>query len=101
MNATLLKALLAFVPGTMLLAGSIALFRKMRSAGSLLQLAGAGGIMLVILAHICEALQLFSWMGWGLENSPGHYLDLAGALLGLTLFPIGYLLYAIGGRGSR
>jgi hypothetical protein len=26
-------------------------------------------------------------MRWGLEHSIGHYLDLSGAVLGLTLFP--------------
>jgi hypothetical protein len=28
---------------------------------------------------------------WGLENSPGHYLDLASAVVALILFPVGYL----------
>ena len=98
MNATLLKALLAFVPAAMLFAGSVAWLVRVRTAGSFLQLLGAGGVMLVILAHICEALHVFPWMGWGLENSPGHYLDLSGALLGLTLFPIGYLLNAVSTR---
>jgi hypothetical protein len=36
-------------------------------------------------------------MRWGEEHSPGHYLDLAGTL-GVTLFPLGYLL---GGLTSR
>jgi len=31
-------------------------------------------------------------MGWGLEHSVGHDLDLSGAVLGLTLFPLGYAL---------
>jgi len=30
-------------------------------------------------------------MGWGLERSPGHYLDLLGALLGLVLIPASYI----------
>jgi hypothetical protein len=29
---------------------------------------------------------------WGDEHSIGHYLDIASAGLGLTLFPLGYLL---------
>jgi hypothetical protein len=34
-------------------------------------------------------------MHWGLEHSLGHYLDFWSAVLGLTLFPIGYLLHAL------
>ena len=51
--------------------------------------------MLVVLTHLCEALHLFPWMRWGSEHSIGHYLDLWSAVLGLTLFPIGYLLVRI------
>jgi hypothetical protein len=32
---------------------------------------GASGLVIVTLTHICEALQLFPVMGWGLEGSPG------------------------------
>jgi len=51
--------------------------------------------MIVVLAHLCEALKLFPSMGWGLSASAGHYLDLGSAVLGLTLFPIGYLWHAL------
>ena len=34
-------------------------------------------------------------MHWGLEHSAGHYVDLVGAVLGLTLFPAGYFLHAL------
>jgi hypothetical protein len=51
--------------------------------------------MLVVLAHICESLHFFPAMHWGEEHGIGHYIDLASAVLGLTLFPIGYLLYAL------
>ncbi len=51
--------------------------------------------MVVVLTHVSEALHLFPWMQWGLEHSVGHYLDLSGAVLGLTLFPIGYLLHVL------
>ena len=49
--------------------------------------------MVVVVAHICEALRLFPSMQWGLKHSTGHYLDLFSAILGLTLFPIGLLIY--------
>ena len=31
----------------------------------------------------------------GLEQGVGHYLDLWSAVLGLTLFPVGYLFHAL------
>jgi hypothetical protein len=95
MNATLPKALIAFVPAGMLLSGSAILFFRGKSGCSLLQLLGAACLMMVVLTHVCEALHLFPWMQWGLEHSVGHYLDFGSAVAGLTLFPIGYLLHAL------
>ena len=94
MSATLLKSLIAFIPAVMLLFGAILLLRKDRRASSLLQLLGAISFLLVIFVHIFEALQWFPAVGWGQEHSVGHYLDLAGATLGATLFPLGYFLHA-------
>ena len=94
MNATLLKSLIALIPGIMLLFGAALPFRKDRRVSSLLQLLGASSFLLVIFAHLSEALQWFPAMGWGQEHSVGHYLDLASATLGATLFPLGYLLHA-------
>ena len=51
--------------------------------------------MVVVLAHVCETLHLLTGMGWGQEHSPGHYLDLASATLGLTLFIIGFVLHSL------
>jgi Ca2+/Na+ antiporter len=95
MNVTLLKALVALIPVCMLFSGSIVLFFKGKTTGSYLQLLGSGCLIMVVLTHVSEALQLFPGMHWGLEHSPGHYLDLSSAILGLTLFPIGYLLHAL------
>lgn len=95
MNVTLLKALVALVPACVLSFGSVVLFLRGKTVWSFLQLLGAGGLVIVASTHVCEALHLFPWMHWGLDASPGHYLDLSGALLGLTLFPIGYLLHAL------
>jgi hypothetical protein len=95
MNTTLLKALVALAPACVLFSDSVVLFLRGKTAGSCLQLLGAGCLVVVVLTHIAEALQLFSWMHWGDEHSAGHYLDLSSAVLGLTLFPIGYLLYAL------
>jgi succinate dehydrogenase/fumarate reductase cytochrome b subunit len=99
MDPTLFKALLALLPASTLFAGAV-LFVRAKSPRSLLQLLGAAGLLLVILTHICEGLYLLPWMGWGLEHSAGHYVDLCGALLAFTLFPAGYLLHALG-RSNR
>jgi len=95
MHATLSKTLIALLPACMLLCGSAVSFRREKTVGSSLQLLGAGCLVIVVLTHLCEALYLFPWMHWGSEHSVGHYLDLGSAALGLTLFPIGYLLHAL------
>jgi len=88
-------ALAALVPVCMLFAGSAVLFSRGKTVCSFLQLLGAGCLVMVVLAHVSETLRLFPWMHWGLEHSAGHYLDLGSAVLGLTLFPIGYLFHAL------
>ena len=83
------------IPACVLFSGSVVLFIRERTLGSLLQLFGAGSLMVVVLTHVSEALHLFPWMHWGLPNSVGHYVDLWSAVLGLTSFPVGYLLQAL------
>ena len=95
MNATLLKALVALVPASMLFSGSAVLFFRGRTVFSLLQILGAGCLVVVVLTHFSEALHLFPWMYWGDEHSVGHYLDFGSAVIGLVLFPLGYLLDAL------
>jgi hypothetical protein len=85
MNVILFKALVASVPACMLLFGAGTWFFRGRTVYSFLQLLGAGCLMVVVLAHVTEALHLFPWIYWGLEHSAGHYLDLSSAVLGLTL----------------
>ena len=94
MNATLLKAILLLVPVSMLVLYSTVLSRR-KAPWSALQLVGSACLMIVVLAHVCEALRVLPWMGWGAPHSAGHYLDLSSAVLGLTLFPAGYLLRAV------
>jgi hypothetical protein len=83
------------VPVILLVCCSAVLFSKTRTISAFLQLLGGGCLVVVGLAHICEAFDLLPWMGWGLPNSIGHYLDLGSAVFGLTLFPIGYLWHAL------
>ena len=95
MNVTMLKSLVALLPACTLFSASVVLFLRRKTAYSFLQLLGAGCLVVVVLTHVSEGLHLLPWMHWGQEHSVGHYLDLSTAVLGLTLFPIGYLLHAL------
>jgi hypothetical protein len=95
MNGTFAKALAAMVPTGISFVGSALLFVREKTVGSFLQLLGAGCLVIVALADLCEALHLFCAMQWGSEHSAGHYLDLGSAVFGFTLFPVGYWLHAL------
>jgi hypothetical protein len=95
-SATLFTTLVALVPACMLLCGSVFLFSKVRTVASFLQVFGAACLTIVVLTHLSEALNLLPWMQWGLPTSVGHYVDLVSAVLGLTLFPLGYLWHSLG-----
>jgi succinate dehydrogenase/fumarate reductase cytochrome b subunit len=85
------KALVLLVPAALLFSYSFVLWKR-KARWSSLQLIGSACLVVVVLTHVCEALRLFPWMQWGAEHSVGHYLDLSSAVLGLTLFPAGYLI---------
>ena len=95
MNTTLLVGLSVSALALVIFSASVASFARAKTLWSFLQLFGAAGVLVVGLCHVCEALHLFPWMGWGLKHSVGHYLDFWSCVLGLTLFPIGYLLDAL------
>lgn len=61
-----------------------------RTLWTWMQLGGAVCLGFVVFAHVAEEFHLFPAMGWGLPDSSGHYLDLASAVLGLTLLPAGF-----------
>ena len=92
MNPTLLKAALLGALAGLLGHRAIDLWRRDKWAAGALQLAGASLLAIVALAHICEALDLLPAMRWGAGDSPGHYLDLASAVLGVASLSAGYLL---------
>jgi len=92
MNATLVKALVGLGLVSVLVAWTGVTFARRKTLFSLLQLVGAGCLVVVVLTHVCEALHLLPWMSWGEPDSAGHYLDLSSAALGLTLLTAGYLL---------
>ena len=93
----LLKTVVLFLPVSMLFIWTTGVFLRTKTVASLLQLVGAAFLSVVVLTHVCEARHLLPWMGWGDEQSPGHYLDLVSAILGLTLLPLGILFHALKG----
>lgn len=95
MNGTLTKAAIAGVPVCLLFFYSVLAFRRDKTLGPFLQLLGATCLAVVIIAHVCEGLRLFPWMGWGTKRSAGRYLDLVSAIAGLTAFPSGYLFQTL------
>ena len=82
-------------PMFVLFAGAVILVFRRKTVSAFLQLLGSGFLMVVVLAHVAEALHLFPSMQWGLPQSIGHYVDLLSAVLGLTLFPVGYLVHTL------
>jgi hypothetical protein len=100
MDIALVKALVALAPTCLLLCGSLILLVRTRTVASILQVLGAICLVVVALAHAAEALRWFPSMRWGEAHSPGHYLDLASAVLGVTLFPVGYFIQALRALGS-
>src|SRR5215472_3610597 len=80
MNGILLKALIAFVPVCLLFAWSLVSFVHGKAVGSFLQFLGAGCLVVVVLTHVSEALDLLPCMHWGSPHSMGHYLDLWSAV---------------------
>jgi len=96
-----IKAFLALVPASILLVGSVVLFLREKTFACFLQLIGAACLIVVVLAHVFEAFRLFPSMHWGETHSVGHYLDFWSAVLGLSVFPTGYLLHSLTKSGAE
>ena len=47
----------------------------------------------VIVTHLFERLHMFPFMGWGQPRTPGHYLDLASAILAAIFLCAGAFRY--------
>jgi hypothetical protein len=62
------------------------------TVGRWLLVFGFGCLAVVVLTHIAEKLNLFPVMGWGLPDSPGHYLELISAVLGTALLIAGIIV---------
>ena len=50
-----------------------------------LTISGCAWLIVVVLTHIAERIGILPGMGWGLPDSPGHYLDLIAAMSGVGL----------------
>jgi len=95
MNDAVTKPFVALIPACVLFAGSAIIFLRRKTVSSFFQLLGAAALVVVVLAHVLEALRVWPQMGWGSQSSVGHYLDLSCAMLGVTLFSLGYLIHAV------
>src|SRR5262252_1526514 len=84
MRVSLLRVAVVMAPVGILFLASTIMFARQRCMWAVLQLLGATGVVIVLLAHLCEAAQIFPWMQWGQEQSVGHYVDLSGAVLALV-----------------
>ena len=61
-------------------------FAKEGAISSGLRLIGSVLLLVVAASHFAEKFRWLAWMGWGLPNSPGHYVDLVSAIVGGSLF---------------
>jgi hypothetical protein len=76
-------------------------FAKERPVWNCLRLIGAAFLLVVVVSHLAEQFQWLAWMGWGLADSPGHYIDLVSAVVGVGLFAGGFLVWSVTrGRGA-
>jgi hypothetical protein len=66
-------------------------FAKERTLATLVQLVGAVCLLVVLFAHLSEALGFLPAIGWGQPNTVGHYIDLACAITGVVLLAVGYV----------
>jgi hypothetical protein len=60
--------------------------------GRCLLLLGFVCLVIVVLTHVAEKLDMLPGMGWGLPNSPGHYLDFVSAVLGSAFLIAGIMV---------
>jgi formate hydrogenlyase subunit 3/multisubunit Na+/H+ antiporter MnhD subunit len=101
MNPALIKVLLVLTPTLLLLLATVALYVRTQAAAALLQALGAACLLVVVLAHVCEVLNVLPFMGWGAKGSIGHYIDLVSAILGVALLAVGALIHALRKRKAH
>ena len=92
MNASVLNGIVTASVAVALACVWVMIFRRRRTLGSVLQLIGIPCLVIVALAHVFESFEILPSMGWGQPQSPGHYIDLVAAVLGVTTVLPGLLL---------
>jgi amino acid permease len=100
-NDAVRKSFVALIPASLLFIGAAIIWLRRKSLSSIFQLLGTAALVVVVLTHVFEALRVFPRMDWGSGNSVGHYLDLLCAILGVTLFSLGYLIHAVSTRAEK
>ena len=65
-------------------------FAKEKTALAMTQLVGAGLLLVVVFAHVCEAFGFMPSLGWGRPGTVGHYIDLVSAVAGSIVLALGY-----------
>ena len=65
-------------------------FAREKTALAMTQLVGAGFLLVVMFAHVCEAFGFIPSLGWGRPSTVGHYIDFISAVAGSILLPLGY-----------
>jgi hypothetical protein len=71
------------------------------TVGRCLLLLGFVCLIIMVFTHVAENLHLVPSMGWGLPDSPGHYLDFVSAVLGCALLIAGMIWISFDARRSR
>ena len=71
------------------------------TVGRCLLLLGFVCLTMMVFTHVAERLRLFPGMGWGLSDSPGHYLDFVSAVLGCALLIGGMIWISFNARQSE
>jgi low temperature requirement protein LtrA len=84
MDLATIKALLALLLAIVLFAVAAAFRRTLLALGTAF-------LIVVALAHVCEALALLPAFGWGRPDSIGHYIDLTAAVLGIAFVVAGLI----------
>jgi len=84
MNMTLIVAVVIGVPIVLLFILAARRFATTPTVTSALTVLGAASLVVMVLTHIAEALNLFPAMGWGQRHSVGHYLDLLSVYAGIA-----------------
>jgi hypothetical protein len=85
MNITLIVALAIGAPILLLLILAGRRFLLAPTLAGLFLVLGAASLVVMVLTHVAEGLNLFPGMGWGQRHSAGHYLDLISVYLGIGL----------------